>query len=243
MRLQLIPIALSAIACAPPNAGITFDEPDSGPATGGTTDTSGLAEGPSSDPGGTTPPGDADDEVGSGVESSSGAQPYTTSEDGAGSSDGTTGVALPDPVTIVEWQFGTTTYAGQFAPRNIVAVWIENDAGGFVRTLMMLSEIEKIHLVEWNLVTGGNVVDAVTGASPQDHTMLHTGAWDLRDAAGVVVPDGDYVFRAEMTESNSAGPPPEGPLRTVPFTLGNGHFDLLPEDGDIFHSVRVYGHD
>lgn len=104
-------------------------------------------------------------------------------------------------------------HAGQLAPRNIVAAWVEDDQGGFVRTLLMLSEIEKIHLVEWNVVSGGDTFDAITGATPPDHVTIQAGVWNLQDAMGAIVPDGDYALRIEMTEDNSAGPPPEGPLR------------------------------
>jgi hypothetical protein len=240
MRLQLMSVlALLAIGCGPPNAGITFDEPASGPPFDATTD-SGESGGAATEGSSfMTSSGEPED----GFDPSSTSGPGETTETSSDGNDGTTGIPLPDPVTMVEWTFGTTTYAGQFAPHNIVAVWIEDDQGTFVRTLLMLSEIEKIHLVEWNLVSGGNTFDAVTGASPHDHGTTHAGVWNLQDAMEAIVADGDYVLRIEMTEDNSAGPPPEGPLRTIPFTLGDGHFDIQPADGEIFHSVRVYGHD
>jgi hypothetical protein len=240
MRLQLI-APLFAVACAPPSAGVTFAEPNSGSSSIGDSSTGAPASSSTTESASTI----------SGDESEGSDDPMTTSgppmgDSGEGALDGsesTTGIALPDPVTMVEWTFGTHSYAGQFAPDNIVAAWIEDGQGNFVRTLIMLSQIEKVHLVEWNLVSGGNTVDAITGATPMTHDTIHSGIWNLLDANGAIVPDGDYVLRIEMTEDNSAGVPPEGPRRSIPFTLGNGHFDLLPADGDAFHSLHVDGHD
>ena len=254
MRLQLIALAAFAAGCPVPDHGVEWDTPDTNAAAaeteGGGVDgdaddgnapggsgASNSGSGPSSDSNATSPAGD-----GSTTDDSAGAtMGLSDGGDEPGSSTGEP--PPPPPVSVVEWNFGTSTYAGQFAPANIVAAWIEADDGTFIVTLIELGVIEDIHLIEWNARTSGNLTDAITGASPMDHASVHSGSWFLTDAAGSTVPDGDYVLRLEMTESNSAGMQPPGPLFDIPFTLGNGHFDLQPAGNQFFHTLRAYGHD
>jgi len=40
----------------------------------------------------------------------------------------------------------TSEAGGNYAPRNIVAIWIENDQGEFVKTLLAFAQNRKSHL-------------------------------------------------------------------------------------------------
>lgn len=105
--------------------------------------------------------------------------------------------------------FTTTTKPGQFAPQNCVAVWVEDGAGAFVKTIGRWSGAggpagdRTIHLVAWKTLAGANDVDAVTGATRLDHAMALTVLWDMKNRAGAIVPDGTYKIRMEMTEDNA----------------------------------------
>jgi hypothetical protein len=258
MRMQLIG-ALVATACAPPSAGVTFDEPESGPSllTDGSSGSSG-GPGPtsatstttntSSDPGPTTSSPTA---TSSSMESSTGDDP---SEGTAAVEDSTTGP--PPIVNVVDWQFGTTLYAPNDPTTMVnegfgllgqcVAAWIETSDDVFVKTLLQLCQIEEIHLVAWNAASGGNLVDAMTGATPppMDQYMF-SGAWPRTDVAGAIVGDGDYELELEFTEHNSAagGMWLPGPRFTIPFTLGEGEFDHQPAGDGLYFSLRAYGHE
>ncbi len=99
--------------------------------------------------------------------------------------------------------FTTTPNGGQFAPRNIVAVWIESQAGTFVKTIGRYAATRKQHLVAWNLKAGTNDVDAVSGATRSNHTAPLTVTWNLRDKQNALVPDGTYTIRMELADDNS----------------------------------------
>lgn len=92
---------------------------------------------------------------------------------------------------------------GQYAPRNIVAIWIEGPGGTFVKTVGRWANTRKQHLVAWNLAAGAGDVDAVSGATRPNHTPALTVTYDLRNKQGQVIPDGMYTIRMESTDLNA----------------------------------------
>lgn len=113
----------------------------------------------------------------------------------------------PDPVPTesLSITFETSTLGGQYAPRNVVAVWIETEAGQFVRTVGRWANVRRSHLVAWTAASGSDV-DAVSGATRPNHTGTLTATWDGTDVASAAVPDGSYVVRIEVCEDNSNTP-------------------------------------
>jgi hypothetical protein len=97
--------------------------------------------------------------------------------------------------------FSTTTRGGQYAPRNVVVAWVENN-GTFVRTVDRKSAVRTTHLIAWKTLATISDMDAVTGATRLDHNTPITLSWDLKDN-GAEIPDGNYTLRMEMTEDNS----------------------------------------
>src|SRR5688572_12004781 len=98
---------------------------------------------------------------------------------------------------------GTPAPLQGFAPRNVVAVWIQDQGGAFVKTVAKFAVIEEQRLVTWRAASAGNVVDAVTGPTRAVQGQPQTVAWSLRDRQGNVVPDGTYTIRLELAEGNS----------------------------------------
>jgi uncharacterized protein (TIGR03382 family) len=96
----------------------------------------------------------------------------------------------------------TTTYS----PKNVVAVWVVNQGGTFVKTIGQWVAVRQSSLVAWRTAAGTNDVDAVSGASRANHTLPLVVAWDLKDRQGNVVPDGTYTIRLEVSESNATTP-------------------------------------
>lgn len=94
----------------------------------------------------------------------------------------------------------------QFSPRNVVAAWVEGPGGAIVKTIDRHSDIRTSYLVAWLAKAGPTDVDAVTGATRQNHTTPLTMTWDLRDRLGTLVPDGTYTLRLELAESNATQP-------------------------------------
>lgn len=91
---------------------------------------------------------------------------------------------------------------GQYAPRNVVAVWVEMN-GTFVKTIQRWSNARTRHLVAWNAAAGAADADAVSGATRRDHATPLSITWDLRNRQGSVVPDGTYTIRMESTDLNA----------------------------------------
>lgn len=97
----------------------------------------------------------------------------------------------------------TSPSGGNYAPRNIVAVWVEQ-GGTFVKTIDRRAATRKQHLIAWNAAAGTTDVDAVSGATRANHTAPLSISWDLTDRAGAVVPDGTYTIRMESADANSS---------------------------------------
>ncbi len=126
----------------------------------------------------------------------------------------------------------TVTDNGDFSPKHILAIWIE-DSNGFVKTRKLRADKRKQYLYTFNSHTGGNVVDAVTGATLSSHTT-HTVTWDCKDVDGKLVPDGEYTVYVEFTDKHS-----QGPLCTVPFTKGPEAVSLSPADKTYFKDLAL----
>jgi hypothetical protein len=91
---------------------------------------------------------------------------------------------------------------------NQYAIWIEDGAGKFVKTLFVTDymarrqgwKIRTESLITWVKAAGvpdmpQPALDAVSGATPQ--AGKHSAAWDLTDATGKAMPAGNYVYRIE----------------------------------------------
>jgi len=98
----------------------------------------------------------------------------------------------------------TTPNGGPYAPRNIVAVWVEGNGGTFIKTIDRWAATRKQHLIAWNQAAGTNDVDAVSGATRQNHNTPLSITWDLTDRTNAVVPDGTYTIRMELADSNAS---------------------------------------
>lgn len=96
-----------------------------------------------------------------------------------------------------------------YAPNNVLAVWIEGPGGTFVKTIDRQALARVQHLVAWQAKAGANDQDAVTGATRVGYAA-QTVTWNLQNKQGQVVPDGTYTIRLELAQSN-AGPPPGNP--------------------------------
>lgn len=101
--------------------------------------------------------------------------------------------------------FDTTTKGGNYSPRNVVAVWIQNSTGQFVKTIGRWAGVRKSSLVSWSLAAGANDADAVSGATQNNYGRLSV-TWDGRNRAGVEVPDDTYTIRMELADRNSVVP-------------------------------------
>jgi len=137
-------------------------------------------------------------------------------------------------------QVTTTTKGtgGNYAPKNIVAIWVENENGQFVKTLVAYANARKTYLYTWKAATTNagsmyNIVDAVTGATRNSHGTFSC-SWNGTDYKGVEVSDGTYKLRFELTDKHSTGN-----LASYTFTKGNALQELSPADVPSFTSTTL----
>ena len=73
-----------------------------------------------------------------------------------------------------------------------------------------------MNLTEWTSTAGDydNEIQARTGATEAAYGT-YTVEWDMKDAAGIEVPDGDYNIRFELTSDNA--PQNNFHRATIPF--------------------------
>ncbi len=129
--------------------------------------------------------------------------------------------------------FTTVTFDGKYAPRNVVAVWVTDEQGTFVKTLGVFATKRVKYLVTWLAASEGNAVDAVTGATFGAHAARKV-SWDSTGVDGSVVPDGNYRVHIEFTEQNKLGR-----FTSIPFAKGPLPVDLSPPDQPNFEDVHV----
>ena len=103
----------------------------------------------------------------------------------------------------------TASTGGNYAPRNIVAIWIEDASGNFVKTLLANANTRITHLNTWETATSAkntmyNRIDAITGATLSSHGT-RTCTWNGTDYNKNLVIDGKYFVCMELTDKNATG--------------------------------------
>jgi hypothetical protein len=115
-----------------------------------------------------------------------------------------------------------------YAPKHVLAIWVEDNAGDFVKTLMFRADKRKQYLYTWNTKSSGNTVDATTGATLSSHTT-HDVSWNCTNISGTVVDDGDYAVRVEYTSEHE-----QGPITSIAFTKAADAVTFQPTDETYF---------
>ena len=126
----------------------------------------------------------------------------------------------------------TVTQNGNYAPKHVLAIWIE-DIDGFVKTRKRMANQRKQYLYTWVAASSYNVVDAITGSTLTSH-QTHAVSWDCTDLDGEIVPDGDYVVWVEFTEKHA-----QGPLYNITFTKGPDPQSMTPANETYFKDIEL----
>ncbi len=113
--------------------------------------------------------------------------------------------ATSDTTGSVEFSVTTKATGERYTPQHVLAIWVTDSKGNFVKTLKVQGERFKFFLSTWMVNSKANEINAVTGATLKAH-QTHTVTWDCRDASGNLIPNGEYLIHAEYTEKNGQGP-------------------------------------
>jgi len=132
----------------------------------------------------------------------------------------------------------TSETGGNYAPRNIVAIWIEDDQGDFVKTLLAYAQTRRTHLNTWQASTTAagspyNTTDAISGATRTSHST-RSCTWNGTDVEGLLVADGTYRVRMELTDKNNTGN-----FSTFTFTKGPEPESQTPANVPSFSSILI----
>ncbi len=132
----------------------------------------------------------------------------------------------------------TSSTGGNYSPKNVVAIWIENENGEFIKTLMAYANNQKKHLNTWEASTSAagsayNVIDAITGATRTSHST-RSAYWDATGINGFTVVDGKYKVWMELTDKNGTGN-----FSSFEFEKGQDEVTLTPFNVPSFSSINI----
>jgi len=127
----------------------------------------------------------------------------------------------------------TSTAGGGFAPRNVVAIWVENSSGTFVKSLTVYASTRKYDLTKWSTASTGNTTDATTGATQSSFGTIY-GTWNGTDTKGAVVADGTYKVCMELSDKDDTGN-----FSSFTFTKGTATSTQTPANTSSFSSVTI----
>lgn len=133
----------------------------------------------------------------------------------------------------VTLKFQTQTTRGRYAPEHVLAVWIQDSEGNFVKSLKVMARRYTRFLTGWRLASGGNTVDAVTGPTMFSH-QNHVLDWDCTDKEGNQVPDGDYKVLIEFSEVNG-----DGPIYSFNFKVSSENLEFEPDDKPYVKNIAI----
>lgn len=120
-----------------------------------------------------------------------------------------------------------------YSPKHVLAIWIEDSEGGFVKTLKLRGDKRKQYLYTWNDAASGNTTDATTGSTLSSH-QTHSVSWNCSDVSGETVADGEYQCMIEYTSEHA-----QGPKTALSFNISAESFAAQPEDLTYFTAMDI----
>jgi len=140
----------------------------------------------------------------------------------------------------------TQAAASASATKNVMAVWIENSAGTFIKTKMRYwGNSTNDHLPSWVSKSAQNLTDATSGATRTVSTIpsafgSKTISWDGTNVSGAIVPDGNYNI---FVESSYCNPEPANNqhwiITSFSFTKGTTAVHLTPTGPVNFSGITL----
>ena len=126
---------------------------------------------------------------------------------------------------------------GSYGAKHLVAVWLENESGTFVKTkYKMASSKNYDHLATWTAKSNSNLVDATSGATLTSYTPI-TAVWNGTDVSGNVVPNGIYKIWIEMAWDDSKTT--DKTVTSYLFTKGTVASTVKPANTSLFTDVSL----
>lgn len=138
---------------------------------------------------------------------------------------------------IFTFKINPVAHSGSYGSKHLVAMWIENSAGTFVKTKLKQSGNGNLgHLATWTSKSASNVVDATTGATLSSYTPI-TVVWDGTNVSKTIVPDGEYKIWVELAWDNSKTTGKT--VTSFAFTKGMAAEKLTPANTTLFADISL----
>jgi hypothetical protein len=137
-------------------------------------------------------------------------------------------------VSSLTFDVTTTSQGGKYAPKNVGAIWVEDNSGAYVRSLEVWAGIRKRDLRLYVASLGGHSdTDVVTSATLTKH-RAHEVKWDLKDYSGNQVDPGKYKLLVEVTDRDGAGE-----SYSVDFDTSAGTEVISPANATYYNSMSL----
>jgi hypothetical protein len=127
----------------------------------------------------------------------------------------------------------TTEPAGGYSGVHVIALWIEDTHGNFIKTKIRYAQSRIQYLDQWIASSAYNVTDAVTGATLTTHGTL-SFIWNGTDVAGNVVADKPYKLWIQMADRNLSGA-----TFSILFNKDTSDQHLTPSDNGNFTNMTL----
>jgi hypothetical protein len=134
----------------------------------------------------------------------------------------------------------TTPPTGSYSGENVLASWIENNAGTFIMTKWKYTGGESDHLATWVAKSAKNGVgaDANSGATlPGGQTI--TWLWDGTNTSGTNVADGTYKVWIENAWGRNLVEGTDKITTSFTFTKGATQFTSNPANTSFFSTISL----
>jgi hypothetical protein len=125
----------------------------------------------------------------------------------------------------------TTEPSGGYTNKFVLAIWIKDNAGTFVKTKIKYANARVQYLNQWVSNSGSNTTDATTGVTRTAHQAF-TISWNGTNVSSTVVPDGVYQVWMQMADQNT-----NGATNSVTFTKGTSTVHLTPANSGNFTNL------
>ena len=136
-------------------------------------------------------------------------------------------------MTSLSFQVTTSPAGGRYQPKNIGAIWIEDNTGKVIKTLQVWAATRRRYLTGYLGAMAGSSIDVTTSATLTRH-QTHTLSWNLKDRDGNTVSPGMYRVRMELTDADRTGK-----SNTVAFDTSQGATTLSPSDAPSFTAMKL----
>ena len=127
----------------------------------------------------------------------------------------------------------TSSNGGAFSPRHVLAIWVENNSGQFVKTLLVYAAEQKSDLTNWKSNSASNAIDAITGATQNSHAT-RSCTWNGKDANGNIVANGYYKLCMELSDTNGTGT-----FHTFVFAKDTSAKSVMPTNVQSFSNISI----